>query len=298
MSKDKVIDSLTGIEDEMIQTVEALRSKKRRPVWIKWGAIAACLCLVVSIAIPVLHHKGGPESQDPVHAIAALEYNGKFYEAVDIPEVLEKYGLPSKITADMAGEHLSYLKSDGGVGYECTASQTDIELYQYAPSVCDGVYVLRDGDTWYAALFCNFYQFDRNTSVALTELYRVYGIEGANDIASITEVDWDRKKEVGTLVTDRQEITEFYDMTVALWSYGNDDFQKQMFGGYPDEESQQKAHIAFADDYRSLRIETADGLRFFIGFHPNFNWIDGGGTMSYFKIDDQMHDWINRNLNN
>lgn len=71
----------------------------------------------MSIAIPVLHHKGGSGIQDPVHAIAALEYNGKFYETVDIPEVLEKYGLPSKITADMAGEHFEYLKSDGGAGY-------------------------------------------------------------------------------------------------------------------------------------------------------------------------------------
>ena len=153
MSKDKVIDSLTGIDDDMIETVAALRSKQRRPIWIKWGALAACLCLLIAIAIPVLNYKGGPDNQDSVQAIAALEYNGMFYEAVNIPEVLEKFGLPSEITADMAGEHLEYLKSDGGAGYECTTIETDIELYQYAPSVCRGVLVLRDGDTWYAALF-------------------------------------------------------------------------------------------------------------------------------------------------
>ena len=104
-------------------------------------------------------------------------------------------------------------------------------------------------------------------------------------------------REIGKPVTDRQEIAEFYDMTVALWSYGNDDFQKQMFGGYPDEETQMQAHTAFADDRRNLRIETTDGLRFFISFHPSFDWINGGGTMSYFKIDEQMHAWIDRNLN-
>ena len=252
---------------------------------------------MVSIAIPVLHRKGGSGIQDPVHAIAALEYDGKFYETVDIPEVLEKYGLPSKITADMAGEHLEYLKSDGGAGYEFTASQTDIELYQYAPSACDGVYVLRGGDAWYVALFCNFFQFDSNTSVELTELYRVYGIDSADDIQSITEMGNSNNREIGKPVTDRQEIAEFYDMTVALWSYGNDDFQKQMFGGYPDEETQMQAHTAFADDRRNLRIKTTDGLRFFISFHPSFDWINGGGTMSYFKIDEQMHAWIDRNLN-
>lgn len=110
-----------------------------------------------------------------------------------------------------------------------------------------------------------------NTSVELTELYRVYGIDSADDIQSITEMGNSNNREIGKPVTDRQEIAEFYDMTVALWSYGNDDFQKQMFGGYPDEETQMQAHTAFADDRRNLRIETTDGLRFFISFHPSFD---------------------------
>ncbi len=296
MTNEKFYEVLGDINEKYVEEAREYH-KAKKPVWLKWGAIAACLCLVVSIAIPVLRHKGGPDSEYPVHDIAALEYNGKFYEAVNIPEVLERYGLPFKITADMAGEHLEYLKSDGGSGYECAAGRTDIELYQYAPSVCDGVYLLRDGENWYAALFCNFYQFDSNTSVELTELYRVYGIESANDIAAIAEMERNGRKEVGTPVVEQQEIAEFYDITTALWSYGNDDFQQQMFSGYPDEKSQQEAHIAFADDYRCLRIETADGLRFFIGFHPSFDWIVGGGTMSYFKIDEQLHAWIDRNLN-
>lgn len=296
MSKDKVIDSLTGIDDDMIETVAALRSKQRRPIWIKWGALAACLCLLIAIAIPVLNYKGGPDNQDSVQAIATLEYNGKFYEAVNIPEVLEKFGLPSEISADMAGKHLEYLKSDGGAGYKCTASQTDIELYQYAPSVCDGVLVLRDGDTWYAALFCNFYQFDDNTSVELTELYQVYGIDSAADIASITEMADSNYREIGKPVTNLQEIEEFYEMTVALWSYGNDEYQELLYGDIPEEE-QPEFHNAVAKDRRNLRIETTTGLRFFIAFYPSYDWIYGTGALSYYQIDDQMHEWIDRNLN-
>jgi len=296
MSKDKVIDSLTGIDDDMIQAVEALRRKKRHPVWLKWGVLAACICLLVSITIPILHYKAGPDKQDSVQALAVLLFNGMYYEAVDVPEVLEKYGLPSEITADMAGEHLEYLKSDGGAGYECTPIETDIELYQYASSPCRGVLVLRDGERWYAALFCNFYQFDSNTSVELTELYRVYGIESADDIASITEMGDSNWREIGKSVTDRQEISEFYDMTVALWSYGNDEYQELLYGDIPEEE-QPEFHNAVAKDRRNLRIETTTGLRFFIAFYPTYDWINGGGTMSYFKIDEQMHAWIDRNLN-
>ena len=111
----------------------------------------------------------------------------------------------------------------------------------------------------------------------------MYGIESADDIASITEMKWNNEQEVGSPVTNRQEITEFYHMTITLVSYGNDDFQTEVFDGIP-EENQQEAH-------------TASGLRFFISFYPNYDWIEGGGTMSYFKIDNQMHGWIERNLN-
>lgn len=210
--------------------------------------------------------------------------------------MLEKYGLPPEITADMAGEHISYLKSDGGIGYKSTVSQTDIELYRYAPAVCDGVYVLRDGDTWYAALFCNFYQFDSNTNCSFTELYRVYGIESADDIASITEMKWNNEQEVGSPVTNRQEITEFYHMTITLVSYGNDDFQTEVFDGIP-EENQQEAHTAFADDRRISESKPPLACASLSPSIRTMNWIEGGGTMSYFKIDNQMHGWIERNLN-
>ena len=53
MSKDRVIDSLGRIDDDMIQGVEALRKKKKRPAWTKWGAMAACFCLIVASAFVI-----------------------------------------------------------------------------------------------------------------------------------------------------------------------------------------------------------------------------------------------------
>lgn len=296
MTNENILDAIGGINENAVQDARAYKRPKSKR-WFRWGAMAACLCLVVGIAIPILHHKGkgGIDHQDPLQDTAAFELNGKFYEVVETPEVLEKYGLPSKITEDVAGDHVAYLKSDGDDSYECTPIETDMELYQYNPAASDGVYVLRNGETWCAALFCNFYQFDSNTNCSLTELYRVYGIESADDIASITEMKWNNEQEVGSPIRNRQEIDEFYHMTIALASYGNDDFQAEVFDGIP-EENQQEAHTAFADDRRNLRIETASGLRFFIAFYPNYNWIYGGGTMSYFKIDNQMRNWIERNV--
>lgn len=294
MTNENILDAIGGINENAVQDAKAYKRPKSKR-WFRWGAMAACLCLVVGIAIPILHHKGGIDHQDPLQDTAAFELNGKFYEVVETPEVLEKYGLPSKITEDVAGDHVAYLKSDGDDSYECTPIETDMELYQYNPAASDGVYVLRNGETWCVALFCNFYQFDSNTNCSLTELYRVYGIESADDIKSITEMDNNNENETGTPVVERQEITEFYNMTIALGSYGNDDFQAEVFGNIP-EEKQQEAHSTFAENQRNLRVETKDGLRFFIAFYPSYNWIYGGGTMSYFKIDNQMRNWIERNL--
>lgn len=296
MNTKKFSDAMSELDIKYVDEATNYKKKVKRPAWLKWGAMAACLCLVVSIAIPALNSKVGSDGQeDVVNAIVALEFNGMFYEAVNIPEVLKKYGLPTEITADIAGEHISYLESDGGAGYNCTVTETDIELYQYAPSPCDGVLVLRDGDTWYVALFCNFYELDSNTVVAMTELYRVYGIECAEDIASITEMGKNNDKEIGKPVTDSLEISEFYDITISLPSYGNDDFQELTFSGVPEEE-QQAFHSAFADDRRNLRIETTEGLRFFIDFYPSYDWLESGGTLSYYRINEQMYDWISRNL--
>lgn len=48
MSKDNVIDSLGRIDEEMILGVEKLRRKRKRSGRVRWAAIAACLCLVIT----------------------------------------------------------------------------------------------------------------------------------------------------------------------------------------------------------------------------------------------------------
>ena len=266
MNRKDLYHGFNEVDDDILERSETASQRKKKPVWLKWGAIAACLCLVVGITIPVLNHRGGPGSKDPIHDdVAPFFYNGCYYETVDDPEILAINGLPKKITPDLAGDHVAYIDvnyDEGFASFEATPLQTDNEVYVYAPAPSDAVYVYREGETYMVAIFCNFEMFDSgNTNYELTELYRVYNIKAAEDIASISEVDWYRNKVIGATVTDRKEISDFYDVTASLWSYGNDDFQKLMFGGYRDEETQQKAHIAFADDSRVLRVETTSGLR-------------------------------------
>ena len=54
MSKDRVIDSLGRMDEDIIQEVEVLRQKKRRAkkeysarsIWLRIGAVSACICLI------------------------------------------------------------------------------------------------------------------------------------------------------------------------------------------------------------------------------------------------------------
>ena len=256
--------------------------------------MAACICLCVVGAISIFYPKGGSQDSN-VQAIAALEFNGCYYEVCDIESVLESCGLPNKITAEMAGEHLAYLKHSNVAGYEETATQTDIELYQYAPSPCRGVYVVRDGESYMAALFCNFRLFDSNTNVELSELYRVYGVDGAEDISVIayTESKPGIEAVVNGTVSDAEAIAEFYEHTTSLVSFGNDDFQAIMFNNIP-EEDKSAANTAFADDAMTLRIETKTGLRFNLRIYPSYGWIYGPGTQSYYRIDDAIFNWAEK----
>ena len=305
MKEKRILNALEHVDEKYIEDAAPAKQKSKKTVWVRWVAVAACLCLAVGIAVPRLtdmfHNKGGDPSQTHdgpdslVQEISALEFNGAYYEATDIPEALERYGLPTVITENMAGKHLSYLEPNGGAGYKESATETDIELFEYAPASCRGVYVIRDGNKYLAALFCNIFSLDDNTSNGMETLYGFYGIESPDDIVSITEVDWNRDKAVGSTVTEKSEIAAFYNLSSSLTSYGNDDFQKIVFDSIP-EDQQVKTHTDFANDLRMIRIETNDGLRFYIEVHPSFGWIYGNGTLSYYQIDAQMASWIAGNL--
>ncbi len=292
MNSYELLDAIGGIDTEYIKAADLPVTRKKAGYVLRWAVTAACVCLAAGIGMIGFRYKGGFDSH--VEETASLMFNGAYYEATDIPEVLERYGLPGVITENMAGEHISWLQPEGA-GYKESASETDIELMQYAPASCRGVYIIRDGRKYLAALFCNIVMPDSNTNTGMDTLYQFYDIAGSEDIASITEMDWNRNKTVGNAVTDSSEITDFYQISLSLVSYGNDDFQAIVFDGIP-EEQQAQAHSEFADDLRVIRIETKDGLRFFVNVYPSYGWIYGNGTNSYYQIDGQMADWISRNL--
>lgn len=303
MNRKDLYTGFTEVDDDILERSETASRGKKKPVWLKWGAIAACLCLVVSIAIPVLHHKGGPDTQDPydspVESMALLYLNGALYECFDDSQALKRLGLQSEITAETAGEHVANIELGGIVDYQETVSQTDKELFQYAPAPSRAVYVLRDGDNYMAAVFVRtYFPDDPDAYSDLAEVYRIYGIEDAGDIASIAQVDWNRGKVTGAEITDADTIAEFYALTtdiVNFVSMDNDAFQVRVFGDVPEEKAQE-VHNAFADDQQTIRIETTDGHRFFVSIYLNYGYLYSSGGMAYHLITSELNDWFNEYL--
>lgn len=251
--------------------------------------IAACLALlIVAVGIVWDRHNGSGHKGDPEEFPGiVLEFNDSYYEITDKRAFLERSGLPAEITAELAGGHAAYLRPGlpGEADYEVSAEQTDIELLEYAPAPCKGVYIFRDGTTYSAALFCNVHHGVKPMEL----LYQIYGVEGAEDIVSVTELDWDRDQVLGEAVTDRDEIEAFYSACLSL----------NGFGSVPDMSRDEERTAEYAVDHRDLCVETRGGLRFPIDVYPSFGVLYASGIMTYYccQPEEPMAAWIQQHLN-
>jgi len=140
MSKDRVVDSLGRIDDDMIQGVEVLRQKKKRPAWTKWGAMAACFCLLVAamVAAPNLFPETTPTPPDnnnfPVHD-SSIQTNPNQSEGQHTETVRTPWTLHFNDVSSMIAANRPYYKGT------FTEDLTDAELAALLPSVdltCSG----------------------------------------------------------------------------------------------------------------------------------------------------------------
>ena len=78
MTNERLYEVLGDIHEKHVKEAEEYR-KTKRPVWLKWGAVAACLCLVVGLAIRMAVHQPAETPNDTVHDEArppSLTVNG------------------------------------------------------------------------------------------------------------------------------------------------------------------------------------------------------------------------------
>ena len=301
MKNEKLLQAIGKIDDELIYgAVNDTKEKKKKNTWVKLVASAACFALVIAAGIPLINSFTRRSDKDIVDVILLIQYDNAYYEIVENnPKFLERKGIETDISKEIAGSHITYLKKEKPEAeysdYIVSVEETDIELLEYAPTNQKAVRIFRDGDRYYAAVFCN-YLIDDTESLPFDEVFKIYGISKAEDIKSIVSVKTDNEyKANGNAVTDSDLIKSFYNEIITLEKFGEDEFDKTQFT-YEDENKAGEYHRQFADDRNDFMIETADGLRFIISYYPTYDWVNASLTQTYYKLSPALEAWIDANL--
>ena len=115
MTNEKLYEILGDINEKHINEARAYH-KAKKPGWVKWGAMAACFCLVVGLAIPMLNndysdqnpHSGLQSVKNPVYNV--VEYT--------VPASYEPADLYISTTTDLAeyDAHMAKYNGDKFIG--------------------------------------------------------------------------------------------------------------------------------------------------------------------------------------
>ena len=292
MNSNKIREGMGFIDEDLIAgAIEYTRTKKKNG-WMKWAAMAACLALVISFAIPLTQIT---QDKLPTEDIQMIVYNNAYYEVCEEKSVLKRLGIKAPINETDAGDMITYLtkKNPGGKSeYIATVEKTDIVLYSYAAAPCEAVYVICDNGEYNAVVFNNYVLPDTE-SVSLEMLYSIYAVKNAESISSISVVnDWFEKKVVGPKITDKEMLAEFYSYSIALKDYSNDDYHEMYYGHIATEEELLQAYDQTNENKMTIMLETADGLRFCLEYDAEGGWIYSNDTLRYYRVTEEMEGWF------
>jgi len=150
MKKGKVFCSMEHIDSDLIEEAETYKGTKKKNTWVKWGAMAACLCLVVGFFIVPNFTNN---AQDYAYTVT---YNNVQYAICGPGEtdILRECGLPTELSEELAGVSLGYLKESEKNNYFISENEVagNAEFFEYAPKPNDNVYIVRIEDDYYAAI--------------------------------------------------------------------------------------------------------------------------------------------------
>ena len=140
--------------------------------------MAACLCLVIGLAIPILNNGPSEPYQEELPPVAEelppvidegpagmdmpevviIEFNGVEYFVCsnDDKTILQECGIMVELNEDLAGDHVCYLGiSDNRfvpVEKANASEANDIELFEYAPEPNENVYIMCRSGEYFAAV--------------------------------------------------------------------------------------------------------------------------------------------------
>lgn len=150
MKKEQLYEAIGDINENYINDAHMTAKKKSHSVWVKWVAMAACLCLVVVGAFSLMPNSNHSTHKAPTILFSDSEYYicGSRGESV----ILKDCGLPTELSFDLAGTFVSYLNYDGECYYTPTDNETGFVMYEYKPEPNANVYIVLIDEVYYAAV--------------------------------------------------------------------------------------------------------------------------------------------------
>ncbi len=302
MKRQRISEIIGQLNEDLVEEAAAFPKAQRRAPWAKWAAAAACLVLAAGILVLI----PGPDSwqKTTVDTTWMLLYENAYYEIVeDNPAALRKFGVATEVTADLAGGRIAYVRpsvpgSERSDLVVCEA-QTDMELLEYRPANNRGHLVLRKGEKYYIARFCN-YLIANSEALPVRDALEIYGIFGAEHIRSIGPTSWDNTWELtGDAVEDREAIEAFYAQVLALEHFSEDGYHAMAFAedlkAFENPETGdvgEELYKRYAEDLHVIVVETVDGIRFDVRYYPSYGWIYFSETQTYCRISPAMEAWL------
>lgn len=162
MTKEKLYEILGDINEKHVYEARAYH-KAKKPIWAKWGAIAACLVLVCVVAIPLFLHNNDSVTTPGIADAAPMIYvNDTLYKQstsqTSFNELKDDFVYLGVIESDVtniqgtndAGNYLDGIPKEN---FQANHPIVGAEIYQYGENIVVGI----GGKYW---LYENYHSTD------------------------------------------------------------------------------------------------------------------------------------------
>ena len=162
MTNEKLYEILGDINEKHVYEARAYH-KAKKPIWAKWGAIAACLVLVCVVAIPLFLHNNDSVTAPGIADAAPMIYvNDTLYKQstsqTSFTELKDNFVYLGVIESDVtniqgtndAGNYLDGIPKEN---FQANHPIVGAEIYQYGENIVVGI----GGKYW---LYENYHSTD------------------------------------------------------------------------------------------------------------------------------------------
>lgn len=137
MKRERISETIGNIDRRYIDEATEYRGETPQNIRHKLAAIVACFVLVFAVGLPFAKDLFGSRGQkDIVDSVMLIEFDGAYWEIIEDPNALKKFGLEKEITEGVIGSHIAYLQKDAPEAersnYIASDEETNVELLSYA----------------------------------------------------------------------------------------------------------------------------------------------------------------------